>query len=159
MEVLSNIGFDWQVALSNFVTFVLIYLILKKWVFGPVSETLAKRKATIEEGVNKAEQSELVLSEAQEEAEGIIKDSKQEANSIVADAKNRGDALVSKATTEAQTQADEVHARAKESLKKEQQNMEQELLAKTAGLVSRGVKKLLKEENIKALALSLSHFL
>lgn len=146
MEVLSNIGFDWQVALSNFVSFVLIYFILKTWVFGPVSEILEKREKTIQEGVSKAKESEAVLANAQEEAESIVKASKQEANTIVAQAKSNGDELVTRATQQAEKEANEVHTRAKQALQKEQEQMEQELLSKTASLVSMGVAKLLKEE-------------
>lgn len=146
MEVLSNIGFDWQVALSNFVSFVLIYFILKTWVFGPVSDILEKRQSTIQEGVIKAKESEAVLSQAQEAADTIIKTSKQEANAIVAQAKNSGDELIISATKQAEQAAHEVHTRAKQALQKEQEDMEQALLAQTASLVSKGVTKLLKEE-------------
>ncbi len=146
MEVLSNIGFDWQVALSNFVSFVLIYFILKTWVFGPVSDILEQRKSTIEEGVKKAKESEAVLTQAQEEADTIIKTSKQEANIIVAKAKDSGDELITNATKQAEKEAHEVHIRAKQALQKEQEDMEQALISKTASLVSMGVTKLLKEE-------------
>lgn len=146
MEVLNNIGFDWQVALSNFITFAIIYYILKRWVFGPVSEILNKRRETIEEGVRNAEESQAVLTEAQEQADGIVKDSKKEANSIIAEAKNTGDDLVAKAKSDAQSEADKVHERATQTIKKEQQKMEEELFAHTASLVSKGVKKVLETE-------------
>lgn len=146
MEVLTNIGFDWQVALANFVSFLLIFGILKKWVFGPVGEIIKKRQDTIEEGVNKAEMSEQALEEAQAQAQDIVKESKAEANEIIAKAKTHGDELVTKATTKAQQEADAVVTKAQESIEKEKQNMERELLEKTAGLVSLGVQKILQED-------------
>jgi F-type H+-transporting ATPase subunit b len=146
MEVLNNIGFDWQVALVNFVSFLLIFFILKKWVFGPVGEILTQRKETIQEGVAKAERSEEELKAAQEQGKQIISDSRAEANQIVAEAKQHGDELIEKATTKAEQEAQKVTQKAQESIEKEKQDMQRELLSETAQLVSLGVAKLLEEE-------------
>ena len=146
MEVLNNIGFDWQVALANFVSFILIFAILKKWVFGPVGEIIRKRKATIEEGVNKAALSQQELEQAREDAQETIKEAKAQANQIVAKAKSQGDDLIVAATSKAQDEAQTVSAKARESIEKEKEAIERELLEKTAGLVSLGVQKILQEE-------------
>lgn len=146
MEILQNIGFDWQVALANFVSFLLIFFILKKWVFGPVGEMLERRKELFAEGVNKAERSEEALQEAQNQAEKTIKEARKDANEIVAQAKQRGDELVEKATRTAQEEAEKVSLRAQASLEQERELIERELLSKTASLVSLGVEKILKEE-------------
>lgn len=146
MEILSNLGFDWQVALANFISFILIFAILKKWVFKPVRNIIERRKKTIQEGIHKAERSDEELKNAQEIAQQTIVDAKAEANSIVADAQQRGDNLVEHAKEKAQDEADAVAMKAQESIEKEKQKVERELLEKTAGLVSLGVQKILEEE-------------
>jgi len=146
MEILTNIGFDWQVALANFVSFILIFAILKKWVFGPVHDIIQRRKETIQDGVIKAQQSEDELIKAQNLASSTVKDAKAEANTIIASAQQRGDALVEGAKDKAQQEADVIATKAHESIEKEKQSVERELLEKTAGLVSLGVQKILKEE-------------
>ena len=146
MEILTNIGFDWQVALANFVSFILIFAILKKWVFGPVGDVIERRKETIQEGVNKAQQSQQELEKAQEVAQETVKDAKAEANTIIATAQQRGDDLVEGAKDKAQQEAQSIATKAQESIEKEKQNVERELLEKTAGLVSLGVQKILKED-------------
>lgn len=146
MEVLSNIGFDWQVALANFVSFLIIFFILKKWVFGPVAEILERRKALIQEGVETAERSANELASAQEEAQLITKEARKEANEIVAKAKGHGDVLIASAEGKAQEQAQKVLAKAQESIQKEKKDAERELFEKTASLVSLGVAKILNED-------------
>ena len=91
MEVLSNIGFDWQVALANFINFLIIFYILKKFVFGPIGKIIQKRNSIIQEGVSKAQQSETELLVAQQKASEEIKAAKSHANQIIADAKETGD--------------------------------------------------------------------
>ena len=143
MDVLTNIGFDWQVALANFISFLLIFWILKKFAFGPIGKILDERKKMIEEGVSKAEQSETELLVAQQKAEETLKTARAEANQIVARAKENGDDLVARAEQDAQGKADEFMAEATKNIEKQKQQMEQELLDKTAGLVVKGVSKIL----------------
>lgn len=146
MEILSNIGFDWQVALANFVSFIIIFAILKKWVFGPVGDIIERRKQTIAEGVSKAERSEQELQQAEALAQQTVKEAKAQANAIIADAQQHSDTVVEGAKKKAQEQADAIATKAQESIEKEKQKVERELLEKTAGLVSLGVQKILEEE-------------
>lgn len=146
MEVLSNIGFDWQIALANFINFLIIFWILKKWVFGPVGKTITARTEKIQAGIDQAQQSETELLVAKQKAEEEIKAARSQANQIVADAKETADEQVThaqtRATTEAQTILDKAHAQ----IDKDKVTMEKELFEKTAGLVALGVQKILDED-------------
>lgn len=146
MDVLNNIGFDWQVALANFVSFLIIFAILKRWVFGPVQTVLEKRKATINEGVQQAQDSQELLAEAQRKSDSLIKEAKQEANQIVAQAKHKSDDMVEEAKTTAQQEAQKVSE--KEALKREQErkDMEREFSQQSAALVVQAVTKILEDE-------------
>lgn len=146
MDVLNNIGFDWQVALANFISFLIIFWILKKYVFGPVGEIIEKRTKLIEEGVSKAEQSETELLVAKQKAEEELKQARNEANQIIAKAKESGDDLVARAEKTAAGKADEFMANAKKDLEKQKEQIEKDLLQKTAGLVALGVQKILDED-------------
>lgn len=143
MDVLTNIGFDWQVALANFISFLLIFWILKRYAFGPIGKIIDERKKIIEEGVNKAEQSETELLVAQQKADETLKTARTEANQIVARAKENGDTLVLQAETAARGKADEFMEQATKNIEKQKNQMEEELLEKTAHLVVMGVSKIL----------------
>lgn len=146
MDVLSNIGFDWQVALANFINFLIIFWILKKYVFGPTKEVIAKRNELIQEGVNKAEQSETELLVAQQKASEEIKAAKSQANQIIANAKETGDQTIASAQQKAEQEADSIVNNARKQIEKEKVQMEKDVFEKTAGLVTLGVQKILNED-------------
>jgi len=146
MEILRNIGFDWQIALANFINFLIIFAILKYFVFGPVQKIIDARNAKIADGLDKAQQSEQALLVAEQKADEEIKTAKSQANQIVADAKEVADAQVLHATTQAEQSAAEVLKKADAQIEKNKAQMEKELLEKTAGLVALGVEKILQED-------------
>ncbi|MCD5389806.1 MAG: F0F1 ATP synthase subunit B [Candidatus Pacebacteria bacterium] len=146
MEVLTNIGFDWQVALANFINFMIILFIMKKYVFGPTGAVIKKRQEKIQEGIDNAKNSESELLVAKQKSEEELKKARNEANQIIAKAKENGDDLVARAQKEADGKVDEVMAQAQKNIEKQKEQMETELLEKTAGLVTLGVSKILNED-------------
>jgi F-type H+-transporting ATPase subunit b len=146
MEVLSNIGFDWQVALANFINFLIIFYILKKFVFGPIGKVIQKRNSIIQEGVSKAQQSETELLVAQQKASEEIKAAKSQANQIIADAKETGDKSIAYAQGKAEEEASLILDNARKQISKEKIQMEKEVFEKTAGLVVLGIEKILGED-------------
>ena len=145
-EVLSNIGFDWQVALANFINFLIIFWILKKFVFGPVGKIITERNEKIQTGIDQATQSEAELLVAQQKAEEEIKAARSQANKIVADAQKTADNQIAHAKDKASLEAAAIAEKAHIQLEKNKMKMEKELFEKTAGLVALGVQKILDEE-------------
>lgn len=146
LEVLQNIGFDWQVALANFINFLIIFYILKRFVFGPMKKTIDARQEKIQAGIDQAQESENELLVAKAKADEEIKAAKGQANQIVADAKETADAQVLHAKTQAEETAADVLKKADAQIEKNKAQMEKELLEKTAGLVALGVEKILHED-------------
>jgi len=146
MEVLNNIGFDWQIALANFINFLIIFWILKRWVFGPVGKIIAERKEKIQLGIDQAQQSETELLIAQQKAEEKMKSARSQANQIVADAKEKADDQIAHAKNKASTEAMDIVKKAQVQIKKDKVHMEKELSEKTAGLIVLGVSKILDEQ-------------
>lgn len=146
MEVLTNIGFDWQVALANFINFMIIFFILKKFVFAPTAEVIKKRQEKIQAGIDNAKNSETELLVAKQKADDELKAARSEANQIVAKAKENGDDLVARAQKDADRKADIVMADAQKNIEQQKEQMEKTLLEKTAGLVALGVAKILGED-------------
>lgn len=145
-EVLYNIGFDWQVALANLVNFLIIFWVLKKWVFGPVGALMDKRQETIEQGVSQAHDAKEQLANAQQASEDLVKQSKQDANQIIAEAQEKADAVVAGASEKADAKAQGIIDDAHVKIDQDRKNMEKDLFAKTASLVTLGVQKILDED-------------
>ena len=145
-EVLSNIGFDWQVALANFINFLIIFWILKKKVFGPVGKIITERTEKIQSGIDQAQQSETELLVAKQKAEEEIKAARSQANQIMADAKETADNQVAHAKGKASEEASAIVDKAHAQIEKDKVQMEKQLYEKTANLVALGVQKILDEE-------------
>ena len=149
-EVLTNIGFDWQVALASFVSFLLIFWILKKWVFKPVSDILDKRKELIEKGVENAEASSAALENAKSEAQEIIKEAHTEAHGLMIQAKSQSDETINSAKTKAEKEAEVIMSQAREQIEQEKAQAEQDVSDKMVEMVSLGVSRVLKDDLTEA---------
>jgi F-type H+-transporting ATPase subunit b len=146
LEILGTIGFDWRVAIANLVSFLIIFFILKKYVFGPMRDAIDQRRAVIQEGINKSERSQDELKNAQIAAERIIQDARTEAQTFMINAKDQGDQVIRQAQDKARSEATTIIARAQDQTVADRIRMEKELMQQTAGLVALGVQKILDEE-------------
>jgi F-type H+-transporting ATPase subunit b len=156
MEVLSNIGFDWQVALANFVSFLIIFFILKQKVFGPVGKILDERKEKMSSGLAKALESEEKSKRAEQESQELLMQARSKANTLVADAQGKADAIVAEASTKAQEEASKILEQNKERIEHEQNIAMREIGKEASRLVVLGVEKVLgkKVDNEQDLALA-----
>jgi F-type H+-transporting ATPase subunit b len=73
-------GFWLIVALLNF---VLLYVVLQLYAFGPISRMLEARRTRIEEGLRDAEQARLDRESAEQERLAALQEARQEANDII----------------------------------------------------------------------------
>lgn len=89
IEELSKIGFDWQVALANTINFLIVFFILKKFVFPPVKKMIEDRQRIINEGLDKAKAAETRLQEIDVIGKNTLKEAKQEASKIILAADKR----------------------------------------------------------------------
>ena len=117
MQTLDVISVNiWQILIS-LLNLVLLFFILKKFLFKPVKNILAKRQSEIDskydvadQAINEAEQSrveyEEKLSGAKAEADAILQTAtdtaKRRGDKIVADAQQKADGIIRRAETEAE---------------------------------------------------------
>jgi F-type H+-transporting ATPase subunit b len=73
-EFLDQFGIDWKLLLSQLVNFSLILIILRAFVYKPLLRVLKERKEKIEEGLAKAEESDVRLKEVDQIAKQKIKE-------------------------------------------------------------------------------------
>ncbi len=105
----------WQILIS-LANLVLIFLIVKKFLFGPVKKMLAQRQAAVDEQLSaaaaaneKARQDQAAweqkIQTAQTEADGIVKDAtaaaREQGDRMVAEARDRAAQIIRQAENEA----------------------------------------------------------
>ncbi len=126
LQILGSLGFNWHVALANFINFLIILFILNKFFFGKIGKTIAARAEVIERGLSYASDAEKALANAEEEKKKIVKEAKVEGHQIVEEAKgvatSIAEGIKSNAETEAATLLSDIankEASLKESVEKE----------------------------------------
>lgn len=83
MELLEKLGIDGRLLLWQVVNFAILFVILRKFAYRPILETLRKRAETIEKGLQDAKKSEEALRKAEDEREKIIREARSKASAIL----------------------------------------------------------------------------
>lgn len=87
MGILKNFGVNPILLVAQIVNFLVIFFILKKFLYKPVLTVLKKRQDTIKEGLRQAEEASVRLEKVVEEEKKIIKFAQTQAKSILESAK------------------------------------------------------------------------
>jgi F-type H+-transporting ATPase subunit b len=124
------LGVSGQAFLIQLLTFVVVFLILRKYAFKPIVKVMEQRRELIESGVQlgedmRKERAELdarverELQDARKKADGIISDSQTTARQITADAETKANAKADVILKEAEGRIQQDTARARKQLEKE----------------------------------------
>lgn len=132
--------------LIQFITFALVFILLKKFAFGPIVKKLAERRKVIDDGVKmglrmEKERTKLdkevteVLRDARTEADKIISNAQKEAREIIRDSEKVGQRKVD-------TMIDDAEARIAEEAKQAKRRLEKEIV----GMVSDATEAIVEEK-------------
>jgi F-type H+-transporting ATPase subunit b len=132
--------------LFQLATFVIVLLILKKWVFPKLVATIEARRQTLEESLVKAKQTEEALAKAELKAGEIINTAREQADRSLAEAKAQAKEVIAKAEASAEVSAQRLLAEAQERLGQERLKLREELKDELADLVLLTTEKVLDEK-------------
>jgi F-type H+-transporting ATPase subunit b len=143
-NVLHSIGFNWHVALANFINFLIILFLLNKYFFRKVLARVNEREKLIREGVENARLAEKNLEIASEEAEQIILNSKKEAEKHVKDGVDRGEKLAHDLKLNAEEEINLLREDLKVKIKNANQTVEEEFASMAPELLKSMLVKVFK---------------
>lgn len=135
------LGFNLVNFIFTIVNFLLVFWILKRFLFKPLLRVLEERKKKVEEGLAKAAQAENELATAGEEADSIIAQAEVEAKKIAQEAEEAKEALLRETRHQTEQMVKEAH----EGLVKEKEGIRAEMEGQLIDLVSVAVDKVLDE--------------
>ena len=145
----SGIG-AFNVNLKDFIfqmiTFILVLLILRKWVIPKVVSTMDARQATLEKSLKDAKATEEALAKAETRAEEILSQARAQADQALADAKDAGAEIVAKAEAAAADRANLIVKEAESRLAEEREKLHLELRGELADLVADATEKIINEK-------------
>jgi len=145
-EILSKIGFNWELAVANLVNFLIIFWLLKRYAFGPIGRAIKNRQDKINQGLEDAQKAKSELMMAQQNYESTLAQARHEAQNILAKAHERAEAMAVKARTEAEEAATTILKEGRLRAEQERQRAEQDLSARVAEVAVDLTEKIIKEK-------------
>jgi len=126
-DVMNTFGVTWPKFLAQIILFIIVFLILRKFAFGPITAMLAERSQRIEKGEENLRRIEIQMAEAKERSEAIFGEANSEADKMIQEAQESAEALGDKKRQEAVTEANQITEKARESATLERERLLSEL--------------------------------
>ncbi|MEM7144482.1 MAG: F0F1 ATP synthase subunit B [Verrucomicrobiota bacterium] len=120
-------GVTWGKFFAQVFIFLIVYLVLKKYAFGPVSAMLQERRARIEEGEANLAKIKTDLESAEAKSQELIDKANAQAEHMIEEAKASAAAIGEKKTQEAIAEANQIVEKAKEAARLEKERVTAEL--------------------------------
>ena len=157
MESISQqFGLYWPNLIAQVILFVIVYLVLRKYAFGPIIAVLEERRRRIEEGQANAERIKQQLAEAQTKYEEILAKANAEAQRLIDEVRATGDQLAEQKRQQAISEAEQIMTKAQEAISRERDSVMADLKKELGRLVvettSKVTEKVLTPEDQKRLS-------
>ena len=129
----------------TFINIIVLYIILKKLLFKPVTKHMEERSKKIQDALNLAEEAKRKVDEMKEEYDAKLRLAKEEGNQILEDYKRRADKEYDAAVVTAKKEADLIIQKAKQELEVEKEQLISDLKKEMSDLVLSASQKVIKE--------------
>lgn len=143
---ISSLGINLKSFLFQLITFLIVLLILRRWVFPKLVATLEERRKTLEESLNQARLTEETLQKAEAKADEILQKARADADAALAEAHTKAEEIITKGETAASERGARIIAEAEQRLGQERQRLHDELRGELAGLVAAATEKVLRQK-------------
>ena len=133
--------FFWQLLI-----FVGLILILKKFAWKPILDTLNEREKSIKESLESAQKAKDEFSKIKADNEKILSDAKKERDLIISDAKKTGREIIEDAKNVSKLESEKIIENARESIIQEKDLILKDLKSQVVDLSVEIASKILKKE-------------
>ena len=140
------LGLNVQSFVFQLITFVVVLLVLRKYVYGRLVDTLEARRNAVLESLAQADESAKQLEQAEKKVTELIKEARSEAENIVAVAHKEATKMVEEAEEKAGKRADHIVESAQTRLAHEVTEARELLRKETTELVAAATEKILRQK-------------
>jgi len=161
MEFLKSLGFDPIMLGAQILNFLIIFYLLKRFLYKPVMDMVKKREDKITEGLKKAQEAGLtlenaligekkILSKAQGESQKIIEDAKLQAQELSLQMEENAKAQTQRLISDARSQIQQETAEVEKRISEKTSLLAREILSKSlSGIFSQDEQKKVVEKALK----------
>lgn len=136
-----NLGF----LIAFTINFLIVVVVLRKWVYIPILDALERRRVTIARGLEDARVAAEARENAEKEAAGIISEAQTKAGQIVREANERAEAVAREVRAEAEAEAVREREVAIQEVQQERERILTDLRGQVAALSMAVAQKLIGE--------------
>jgi len=127
-------------------TFIIAFLVLRKWAFKPILKVLNERRETIEKGVSLGEKMQKDQAALQQKVAEALREARVQADKIIAEAGDRSRQAAAEAEAKARQKADSIIAAAEDRIDQDMQLARSKLETELSGLVAEATEAIIGEK-------------
>lgn len=135
----------WTTLVFTFINIIVLYIILKKILFKPVTKHMQERSQKIQAALDMAEEAKRTVEEMKLEYDARLREAKQEGTQIVDDYRKRASKEYEAAIASAKNEANLIIEKAKAELEIEKEQLISTMKKEMADLVLNASEKILKQ--------------
>lgn len=129
MELIQNFGINPYLLGAQIINFLIVFYVLKRFLYKPILHTLKTREATIKKGLEEAERARQLLEEAEAKESKLLQKAQAEAKKLISDAKSESQALLAQAEEKTRAQTEQMLKEAKLQINEDMKKAEKQLSA------------------------------
>ena len=145
MEGFASLGISLPLLLAFVINFLILFVLLGKFLYKPVLKMLDERAQKIKESMEWAESTKREYEQAKAEVQRQIEKGRQEAQAVIAQALQKGEGLKEEARKEAADQAKGIVERVRADLEAERDRMVEDLRKEFASLLVLASEKVIRQ--------------
>jgi F-type H+-transporting ATPase subunit b len=142
---LEKLGLNLGFLLVHIINFAIVYVVLRAWVFGPVTKMLEDRRNKIAQGLEDARIAADARATAEKAADKIIGDAQLKANEIIRETTSRAEALQKEMVAEAKQGIDKQRENALSEVEEERVRLLSEMRGDVSAIAIAAAQKLIGE--------------
>jgi F-type H+-transporting ATPase subunit b len=140
MDILKNFGLDPVLLGAQILNFLIIFYLLKRFLYKPVLGMLKKREDKIQEGLKQAEEARLTLEKTLEEEKKILNKAQDEAKKIIESSRVQAIEVSREVEEDTKRQAERILIETREQIAQESKETERRLSEKVSLLAEEMLK-------------------
>lgn len=140
------LGVDGKALIIQLITFVLAFLVLRKWAFKPILKILNERREIIEQGVKLGDEMRKEKTDFEEKVAKALSDARKQADEVLAGANSQARDSIREAEDKARQKAEGIIADAQERINQDTARARQKLEKELVGLIAETAEAIIGEK-------------
>lgn len=142
-DLFGTLGIDWTALLLQTISFIILVIILAKWIYPPIAAMLDRHDKKINDAMKAAEEAKKHASDSEAKTAALLEQARTEAADIVSAAKKESAEILVKAEQDAATRAEAIVANARADLERDVEQARAALRGEMVELVALATEKVI----------------